>query len=187
MPDHVTVREADEDDVPTLVRFVVKLDAHVSGADAEALQLTPKGRRQIARRLRGYVTDPAKLLLVGEVPGAGLVAMGDVALWYYEDIWRNPERQGMATAYIDDLWVEEEYRSSGVGKAIVGRLVDFAAANDIHELTLEYSASNEVASAAWERLGFRTTGVRAAATVAEVRRRLKGGRGRKAKTGSRGR
>ena len=187
MPDDITVREAEEADVPRLVRLVVKLDAHVSGADAEALELTPKGRRQIARRLRGYITDPAKLLLVGEAPGAGLVAMGDIALWYYEDIWRNPDRQSMTAAYIDDLWVEEEYRSSGVGKAIVERLVEFAAENDIQELTLEYSATNEEASATWERLGFRTTGVRAAATVAEVRRRLKGGRGRKTKEGTRGR
>lgn len=187
MPDDITVREAEEDDVPTLVGFVVKLDAHVSGADAEALELTPKGRRQIARRLRGYIADPAKLLLVGEASGTGVVAMGDIALWYYEDIWRNPERQGMTAAYIDDLWVEADYRSSGVGRAIVERLVDFAAENDIQELTLEYSASNEEASATWERLGFRTTGVRAAATVTDVRRRLEGGRGRKTKERSRGR
>lgn len=186
MPDEIAVREAEEADVPTLVRFVVKLDAHVSGVDAEALELTPKGRRQIARRLRQYIADPAKLLLVGEAD-PGLVAMGDIALWYYEDLWHNPERQGMTSAYIDDLWVEPDYRSSGVGKTIVARLVEFAAENDIHELMLEYSATNEEASATWERLGFRTTGIRAAATVAEVRRRLKGGRGRKTREGSRGR
>lgn len=174
MPDDITVREAREADVPTLVRFLVKLDAHVSGIDPEVLELTREGERQIAERLHDFLGNRWKLLLVAE-RGGEVVAMGDVALRYYTDLWRNPERRHMASAFIDDLWVEPGCRQSGVGKAILERLLEFTAAHDVHDLVLEYSITNEEASAAWQRLGFRPAGVRATASVSEVRRRLHGG------------
>lgn len=182
MADGIPIREATEDDIPRLVQFLLQLDAHVAGVDAEVLALTEAGEQQLVERLRDFIDNPWKLVLVAEDADTGeVVAMGDIALWHYADIWHNPERKGLSSGVIDDVWVEPDYRQSGVGKAMLERLVAFAAANGIHDLMVEYSLSNDEARAAWERLGFRPTGVRAAATVGEVRRRL-GDTGRKRRT-----
>jgi len=98
--------------------------------------------------------------------------MGDIALWHVDDMWKNPERIGVSYAVIDDLWVEPEARQFGISKAIVRDLVTFASENGINDLILEYATTNIEAEATWSRLGFKTTGVRAAAPVADVLNRL---------------
>ncbi len=114
----------------------------------------------------------SKLLVADSGPGTKLLAMGDIALWHVDDMWKNPERIGVSYAVIDDLWVEPEARQFGISKAIVRDLVTFASENGINDLILEYATTNIEAEATWSRLGFKTTGVRAAAPVADVLNRL---------------
>lgn len=173
--DSYSIREATGNDIPDLLGFLLKLDAHVAGVDSEVLALNAEGERQLTHKLRDMIANPFTLVLVAERrPGSGLLAMGDVAIWHQADLWKNPERRGVAYAIIDDLWVEPEARNGGLGQALVAKLVDFAAANGIENLMLEYATTNAEAQATWSRLGFRTTGVRAAASVADVRARLSG-------------
>jgi len=70
------------------------------------------------------------------------------------------------------VWVEPEYRSLGIFKALLRALVTFAENHHVYELILEYAASNEQAKAAWTKLGFKTTGVRAAAFTSTVKQAL---------------
>jgi ribosomal protein S18 acetylase RimI-like enzyme len=65
-----------------------------------------------------------------------------------------------------------------VFRALLRELVAFAEAHHAHELILEYSASNRQARAAWTKMGFKTTGVRAAAFTSTVRAALEQSRGR---------
>jgi hypothetical protein len=50
--------------------------------------------------------------------------------------------------------------------------VTFAEQHHASELILEYSASNKEAKAAWTKLGFKPTGVRAAAFTSVVKQAL---------------
>lgn len=166
------IREAVAADVPELVGFLIRLDAHVGGVDPEILELTPTGEQQLRQRIESYINDPGKRLAVAETDDGRLVGMGGIHIWHYADIWVNPERRGLRSGYIDDLWVEPDFRSAGVARRILDALLAFAQAEGIDELTLEYALHNPEAEAFWQKLGFKPTGVRAAGRLDDVRARL---------------
>jgi ribosomal-protein-alanine N-acetyltransferase len=62
--------------------------------------------------------------------------------------------------YITNVAVFPPYRRQGVAKALVQYLIDFAKGQDGEFISLEVRNSNENAIALYERLGFRTVGVR---------------------------
>jgi ribosomal protein S18 acetylase RimI-like enzyme len=166
------IAEAEEADIPAVVELLFRLDAHVSGAPRDVLRMTPAGERELADRMRSYFENPWKLLVVARHPEAGVVGMGDVALWKHAEVWETPERQGQWYAVIDDVWVEPEFRRQGLNRRMLRELVDFARRRDVDALQLEYSASNREAARAWKELGFTPVGIRAAASAAEVLARL---------------
>lgn len=154
--------------------MLLKLDGHVAGVDPDELRLNRDGERHLSERLDDLIDNPfSKILVADSGSDTDIVAMGDIALWHHAEHWRNPERQGMSYALIDDVWVEPALRRSGLGTAIIDQLLDFAAENGVDDLVLEYSVTNAEAAAAWTKLGFETTGVRAAASLGSVRRRLR--------------
>lgn len=172
------IREPLPEEIPRLVELLLHMDAHVSGAPREILQMTAEGERDIHRHFRSYIDNPYKLILVACTARGQIVAMGDIALWQHAEVWETPQRRGQWYGIIDDLWVEPRYRRRGITRRLVAGLVEFAAGKGVHELVLEYSLANPEAEATWTHLGFRPTGVRAAATVAEVRSRLEQGQTR---------
>lgn len=168
----IEIREAVADDVTQLVQFLIKLDAHVAGVSPEVLGLTAEGEQQLRQRIENFIDEPGKLLVVAEEPNGELVGMGNIHIWQFDDIWVNPERQGIRAGHIDDIWIEPGHRGGGLARRIVEALIDFAAEQEINELNLEYALHNPEAEAFWSRLGFRPTGVRASASLADVRAQL---------------
>lgn len=167
------IRKMTADDVPELVSFLVKLDAHVAGVDPEHLELTETGERQLRQRLESFISEPGKRLVVAATAKGRPVGMGNIHIWHYADIWVNPERRGRRSGFIDDIWVEPDFRETGVAREIVTALLDFAEENGISDLTLEYALHSPGSAEFWENLGFKPTGVRAGARLAEVRARLR--------------
>lgn len=164
------IRRAREDDLPVLVGFLAKLDLHVSGEPPQDLK-----KREFTRllaSLRATLGARNKRLLVAECPEAGLVGMGYVYVWRSQGIWEQSEPEEHRSGVIDDVWVEPEFRGRGVFKALVQALVAFAESRHVYELILEYSASNPEAKAVWTKLGFKVTGVRAAAFIPQVKEAL---------------
>ncbi|MDZ7784045.1 MAG: GNAT family N-acetyltransferase [Halioglobus sp.] len=183
----IEIREAVPGDIPRLVEFLIKLDAHVAGVEADVLGLTRAGENQLRHRIESFIDEHGKLLVVAEGSDGQLVGMGNIHIWQFDDIWVNPERRGLRSGYIDDIWIEPEHRGGGLARRIVEALVNFAAEQEINELNLEYALHNPEAETFWSRLGFRPTGVRASASLADVREHLNGtlgkhGRGGTAKT-----
>jgi ribosomal-protein-alanine N-acetyltransferase len=62
--------------------------------------------------------------------------------------------------HINNLAVLPEHRRSGVGSALLSRVLADGAARGAHRATLEVRASNTAALQLYERFGFRTTAVR---------------------------
>ncbi len=164
------IREAQEDDLPEMVGFLAKLALHVSGAPPHDLKESE--RKRLLRTLHSSLDDPNKLLLVAESKNSGLVGMGYVYIWRGQGIWEQSESTEFKTGVIDDIWVEPEFRGLGILKALLRDLVTFAEQHHASELILEYAASNKEAKAAWTKLGFKTTGVRAAAFTSTVKQAL---------------
>lgn len=164
------IREAAEADLHVLVEFLVKLALHVSGAAPQVLK--EKEHKRLFDVLSAALREDNKQLLVADHPKAGLVGMGYVYVWRSQGIWEQTEPVEFRSGIIDDVWVEPEFRSRGVFKALLRELVAFAEKHNAHELILEYSASNKQAKAAWTKMGFKTTGVRASAYTATVKAAL---------------
>jgi ribosomal protein S18 acetylase RimI-like enzyme len=164
------LREAREDDLPVLVEFLAKLALHVSGAPPQNLKKNEHNR--LLEVLRSSLGDDNKLLTVAENPDAGLIGMGYIYVWHSQGIWQQAEALVYRSGIIDDVWVEPEFRNLGIFRALLQELVRFAQRHDVHELILEYAESNEEAKAAWAKLGFKTTGIRAAALTSTVKEAL---------------
>ncbi|UYG08665.1 GNAT family N-acetyltransferase [Halomonas sp. M4R1S46] len=164
------LRKADDADIPTLVEFLSKLAQHVAGSQTQRLKT--KERQRLVEALASALADTDKLIIVAEVPGYGLVGMGDVAVWRNEGIWEQASAEVEKSGFIDDVWVEPEYRKRGIFTAILWELVAFAEHQGAQELVLEYSLANQEAKATWKTLGFKPTGVRAAAFTGNVKKIL---------------
>jgi len=164
------IREAAEDDLSVLVEFLAKLALHVAGSPPQNLQEDERDRLIDVMRLS--LTDDNKQLMVAEVPGVGLVGMGYIYVLRSQGIWEQTTHVEFRSGIIDDVWVEPEFRKLGIFSELLHRLVSFAEERGAYELILEYSATNQEAHAAWTRLGFATTGVRAAALTSSVQEAL---------------
>ncbi|WP_405419279.1 GNAT family N-acetyltransferase [Marinobacter flavimaris] len=164
------IREAREEDLPEMVGFLAKLALHVSGAPPH--ELKESERKRLLRTLHSSLDDPNKLLLVAESKNSALVGMGYVYIWRSQGIWEQSEAAEFKSGVIDDIWVEPDFRGLGILKALLRDLVNFAEEHHASELILEYSASNKEAKAAWTKLGFKPTGVRAAAFTSVVKQAL---------------
>ena len=161
------IREAGNDDLPVLVEFMTKLALHVAGSPPQALKESESER--LTNALRATLKSPDKRIVVAEVPDMGLVGMGDISVWSSQGIWEQAYEVEYRSAIIDDVWVEPDYRNIGIFKALLRELVAFADSRGAQELILEYSATNKEAKVAWTKLGFKPTGVRAAAFTHHVK------------------
>ncbi len=162
-----TIRDAVAADLPVLVDFLTKLALHVAGDPPHTLKEEEYNRLMTV--LRASLSDPGKRLVVAEAEQIGLVGMGYVYVWRSQGIWEQAGDVEFTSGVIDDVWVEPDFRKRGVFSAILRELVAFAESHDIGELILEYAASNKEAAATWSKLGFKPTGIRAAAFTATVR------------------
>lgn len=161
-----TIRKAESKDLQVLVEFLGKLALHVAGGPSRTLKQEEHDR--LIDVLRASLSDPNKLLVVAEAANNRLVGMGYLYVWCTQGIWEQAEAVEFKSGIIDDVWVEPDFRKLGVFSAILKELVAFAESHGIYELILEYAASNKEAAATWAKLGFKPTGVRAAAFTSVV-------------------
>lgn len=166
----VRIRDAAEADLPTLVGYMAKLALHVSGEPPQTLKKSE--RERLHQALRGALSDSQKRVLVATTPRGRRIGMGTISIWRNPGIWEQAGDVEDLNGVIDDVWVEPDYRGRGVFQALLRELLAFAEQRGVDELMLEYSASNAEATAVWARLGFKPTGIRAAAFTSAVRAKL---------------
>jgi [ribosomal protein S18]-alanine N-acetyltransferase len=73
-----------------------------------------------------------------------------------------------AAAEVEGLMVERDHRRQGIGTALIGACMAWAAGTGASAIRLEVRASNVAALALYRRLGFSTAGVRRAYYSAPV-------------------
>ncbi len=165
-----TIREAEERDIPVLVDFMAKLALHVSGGEPKTL--TVEARQRLEKFLKTYIDETEKCMVVSCTARGKVVGMGNIHIWHSPNLWEEAAGLDLKSAFIDDLWVEPEYRQRGLFAMMLDVLVSFAERHHIEELYLEYSVSNAEAESVWRKLGFNPTGIRAAAFTGVVREKL---------------
>ncbi|HSG89306.1 MAG TPA: GNAT family N-acetyltransferase [Pseudomonadales bacterium] len=174
----IHIRRAVPEDLDDLVEMLHQLDAHVSGAPREALQLTASGEQALRDRLARLIAIPDGCIVVAEPSRGPLVAMASCGVWHENGVWLTPERLENHTAVVDDVWVDPAWRRRGLVRRMLRVLTDFAAERGAEDVVLEYSLANPEAAQAWARLGFTPTGVRAATRLDALQQNLRDAPGR---------
>ncbi|MDI6857094.1 MAG: ribosomal protein S18-alanine N-acetyltransferase [Dehalococcoidia bacterium] len=122
-----------------LARYFVLCEEGNRGVTAEESARPSPWRRAMGRFLRKeQEPEPTPELIIGVI-----------GLWMMVD-----------ELHIVTIAVREAFRRQGAGEALLIAAIDFALANKMDAVTLEYRRSNEPARALYDKYGFLNVGVR---------------------------
>jgi ribosomal protein S18 acetylase RimI-like enzyme len=94
------------------------------------------------------IDDPATDFLLG-APGAGSSADGVVQLRYRHSVWT-----GSDDAWLEDLYVRDSARGTGLGRALTEFAFEQASRRGCRRIQLDVNIGNGPAKALYESLGF---------------------------------
>lgn len=143
----MTVRKATKEDIPFLEKLLYQVnDVHANGRP----DLFLLGKKK-------YTTEELTELLLDEKRPVFLAEedekLGYAFCVFQEHVGENqPEH---TTLYIDDLCVDEEVRSGGVGKALYEHVLKFAKEAGCYNVTLNVWECNPKAKGFYEHLGLK--------------------------------
>jgi len=135
--DNLQIRMAKEEDVPVILKFILEL-AEFEGAK-DQVNSTEEGlhkvlfERQIAEAF------------IAEVDRKPI----GFAIWAYSF----STFTGKPTLYIDDIYVQESYRGSGIGSRMFSCLADIAAQNDCARIDWYCMETNESGKKYYRNMG----------------------------------
>ena len=146
----VAVRRATKDDAAVVAEFAMKLVEQHHGYDPErfALMATIEGMKWFYGG-QTEATDAA--VLVAEIDSK-VVGFAYVA---YEE--KNYAALAESPAYLNDIYVEEDARRSGGGKALIDAAVEVAKEFGASKLILSVAVKNLIGQYFFESCGFRPT------------------------------
>jgi phosphinothricin acetyltransferase len=141
------IRDATAADVPTLAAIYAHHVLHGTGTFEE----DPPSEAEMAERL-ARVQSRRWAWLVAEAPGGGLLGYA-----YYAQF---RERSAYRHTVENAIYVRDDVRGQGVGKALVGALIDRAEAAGFRQMLAIIGDSENVGSIGLHvSLGFRQAGV----------------------------
>jgi GNAT superfamily N-acetyltransferase len=141
VPHGVRLREANEADLPLLVRLTLELQHFHAEAPVHRPAFLDVGA--IGADLSAAVADPRRLVLLAEVDDrpAGLMVA-------------DPDSHLPGTATIGIAVVTAAVRARGIGTALLAGVVDWARRNDFRACGAEWTSANLVSDAFWRGHGF---------------------------------
>ncbi|MBW2056297.1 MAG: GNAT family N-acetyltransferase [Deltaproteobacteria bacterium] len=146
--DRVELRGWKREDLDQVADLWFGLATLVSPMDG-FYRISPDARKKYMTYLRRVFRDPNYAVFVAE-GSEGLVgfAMGRIN--------RNPSVViPESVGYIENVFVKEERRKSGIGKALCSRLLDWFKEKGIGHVELFYQLENRGAEAFWKTMGFK--------------------------------
>jgi ribosomal protein S18 acetylase RimI-like enzyme len=145
--ENLNIRRAEAGDVPAIVGLWDEFMDFHSARDSR-LRRAPDAEQAFAAFLEGRLRDPRAAVWVAELErtqvGYSLAVLSE-APPVFLDRWRGE---------ICDLAVTARFRRQGIGEALLAATIDWFRERGVTRVELRVSASNEVASAFWEKQGF---------------------------------
>ena len=136
---HPVFKSATSDDIETLIVMMRDLYAHDG--------LAPLDEASARRALLGVIVDDTfgrvfMILLENEVAGYAVLTFG----YSLESHGRD--------AFVDELYLRNEYRGQGIGKRALEFLTEVCVAEGVSALHLEVERANTSAQAVYRKFGF---------------------------------
>lgn len=142
-PAAIRIREAVEADLDAINR--IYNDEILHGVATWDMEPWPLERRQAWFRAPG---NPPYVLVAED----DRVVVGFAYLALYR------ERAGYRFTREDTVYIDPAYQHRGVGRALLGRLIDHARAQEVHALVARIESSNEASVALHSAFGFEIVG-----------------------------
>ncbi|MFN8448583.1 MAG: GNAT family N-acetyltransferase [Anaerolineae bacterium] len=148
--DQIVIRRAKPEDIDTIARLWEALVAYHGDLDPSLPPSAPQGARRYARRLLDRIDDPMSRVFVSEVDGKVVGYVLGVIVELAPEMF-----QQEASGFLADLFVEEAYRRSGLGRGLVVELASWFREKGVGYFEWHVAARNEESIAFWRSLGGR--------------------------------
>lgn len=144
-------RSATPADVPAVLPMVAAVCALHQAWDAAKYGFLPDPEQRYERWLKAQTTSDRSVFLVAETSGqivAFLVATveSEIPIYRLEEF-----------GFIQDLWVEPEYRQAGIARELVQLAISRFQAMGVKQIRLDTAAANEAARRLFASCGFRVS------------------------------
>jgi len=142
------IRTARRGDIPSLLLLwdaMIQENARLE----PRLAPHPHAKEHVAAQFQSWVQDPDRVIVVAEENGR--VVVGYAAARVLPGTgWHKPLRLGEIT----DCFVVPPRRRHGIGRRMVGRLLDLLYEKDADTVRCRVVAANDVATAFWRSMGW---------------------------------
>lgn len=150
------IRPATVDDIPQVLPMIAKICAlHQSWDDAK-FGFLPNPEYRYQPWLNAQIGEPKSVFMVAEdetiLPNSPLAAVLIATTETEIPIYQLQEY-----GFIHDLWVEPDYRQTGVGRLLVKRAIAQFAQKGIRQVRLDVAVANDVAKRLFQSCGFRVS------------------------------
>lgn len=144
----VTVRSATLEDLPTILPMVAKTCAFHQRIAPAKYPFLPEPEKRYVRWMSSQISAPRSVFLVAELAGkvVGFVIAdveGEIPIYQVKEF-----------GFVHDVWVEEEARRHGVGKALMLEMVRRFREMGVVQVRLDVVAGNEPAEKLFAECGF---------------------------------
>ena len=148
--DEVIIRGARSEDIDGVAKLWEALVLYHHHLDSSLPPAAPQGARRYARRLVDRLDDPMSRVFVaddgGKIVGYVLGVVVDLA----------PEMFAQeASGFLADIYVAEDYRRRGIGRALVEALQAWFGQKGLRYFEWHVAAQNEDSIAFWRSVGGR--------------------------------
>ena len=142
---HVTIKQASANDIDELLKWRMAVLHHVFDiSENENMQNICLANRNYYQK---SIPSGNHIAILAEVEQT---AVGCGGLCLYQEL-PSPDNPSGQCAYLMNIYTRKEYRGQGVGKTVVGWLVDYAKKQGITKIYLETS---DCGRALYESIGF---------------------------------
>jgi len=147
--DRVKIRRWKRGDLEQIVELWLGLADHINPIDG-FYQIVPDAREKYTGYLHRAFGDRNHVVFVADTD-EGLVGFG------MGRVKRNPSVVVPETVgYIENIFIQERKRRSGIGTALCNRLLDWFRKRKIVHVELFYQIENNSAAVFWKKMGFKT-------------------------------
>ena len=159
------IRPATPADVPAVLPMVAKICALHETWDEAKYGFLPSPEQRYEGWLKRLATSDRSVFLVASAPEQPGKLAGFIVATVDKEI---PIYRLKEYAFIHDLWVEEEYRRSGIARQMVMETIDRFKQMGVKQIRLDTAAVNESARRLFSGCGFRISTIEMLVELGEV-------------------